>query len=111
MRCCATRLTPQSLVASIALEALVALEALKPHVASDVLGTLGFLLVALCTQIPGSPSGLVVLVTVGTLEHPGNPASPEGYRPSGLVAPRVLGMLATCAAILSRLIVPFYTKL
>lgn len=76
--CCATRLTPQSLVASVVLEALVAFVALKPHVASDVLGTLGFPLVALCTLIPGSHSGLGC---PGDSENPGNPASPQGYRP------------------------------
>ena len=86
----------------------MAFVALKPHVASDVLGTLGFPLVALCTLIPGSHSGLGC---PGDSENPGNPASPEGYRPLGLVALRVLGLLATGAAILSRLIVPFYTKL
>lgn len=106
--CCATRLTPQSLVASVVLEALVAFVALKPHVASDVLGTLGFPLVVLCTLIPVSHSGLGC---PGDSQNPGNPASPKGYRPLGLVALRVLGLLATGAAILSRMIVPFYTKL
>ena len=43
------------LIACVALGALVALEALIPHVAPDVLGTLGVPLVALCIGIPESP--------------------------------------------------------
>ena len=51
----------------------MALEALKPHVAPDVLGPLGVPLVALCTGIPGSPSGPGC---PSDGENPGNTASP-----------------------------------
>ena len=51
----------------------MALEALKPHVASDVLGRLGVPLAALCTGISGSPSGPGC---PGDSENPGNLASP-----------------------------------